>query len=590
MSAWECVKCQMDNDASAEICEWCETTRDRGDAARLSALPDDGDLPQRTPEEAEEAAAKLWQAERRHDLLQELQAIDALRDDERHRRLRALQLELHPDKHPRRQQQAQALFLLVQERWEESDTARRRRRHAERAAATAARQEAELKKRQEAEEAQAERFRRQEAAKREAEAQRQEQKRCHARGTLSQEDREKLRRQVRGAQNVEMLDVSEDEREVITPEAVEKEQLCVEEARRQREDKIREEQSATDQNTVPSIWINVSDVQHQEVCQLIGKRNWIVADVKDLVEGSEGLPPSRQRLLLRGGEQEVEDTDFLGALSSDENLNLTLVICSEKQYEIQEFLKSIHTTWRVLQFAAPAIRANRLVVRLCMRKNPRALQFASPELRKDRKLVKTALKRDGSALEILTAFQDDRLMVLTAVQQTWRALPLASLRLRGDPEIVGVALSHDLEALRHATPELLADREFMLVAVRVDGLALQHGSEALRGDRDLVLAAAKQNPKAMVYIAPQLRLDPVLQAAFKGNVEILKHMQFDTEQRVQTEQSMFDENNAFTPLFTYEQIMSKLQQTQSARGYRSQQPKTRAQAEASRRPDAEDIA
>lgn len=79
-----------------------ETTRDRSDAERLSALPD---------------VRLLWQAERLQNLVQELQAIDALPVEQRRWRLRMLLLELHPDKQPGREQQAQALFLLVQERW-----------------------------------------------------------------------------------------------------------------------------------------------------------------------------------------------------------------------------------------------------------------------------------------------------------------------------------------------------------------------------------------------------------------------------------------------------------------------------------------
>lgn len=76
-------------------------TRDRSDAERLSALPD-GRL--------------LWQAERLQNLVQELHAIDALPVEQRRCRLRMLILELHPDKQPGREQQALALFRLVQER------------------------------------------------------------------------------------------------------------------------------------------------------------------------------------------------------------------------------------------------------------------------------------------------------------------------------------------------------------------------------------------------------------------------------------------------------------------------------------------
>lgn len=517
-------------------------------------------------DELEEEAAKLWALERRRSLLAELDVIDAMGSTDRRARLRALQLELHPDKHQRtHRSHAQELFLLVQSRWEEDERNRRRRCEAQ----MAARAEAEAQRRRE--EDAAERRKKAQAAKEEAlrkEAEKHKREQA-VRAKQAEKELNEMRRR-RSAADVDddrqeadgeeegQDDESEDDTGEITSEAVSAEQTRIEYSRKLQMATIRREQRLLYKDEeAPDIRVNVSDIQ-RPICTIEATESWLIADIKDFVADREQWPANRQRLLL--GDRDVDDLEVLGDLAGVGELNFIMVVCPNKYYNFDDFIVAFKTTWRVLQFAAPALRANALTVRLALRKDARAIQFASPELRADRKLAKLALKTDGLALEVLPAhFKEDRRMVLRAVRQNWRALSVASAKMRADQEIALEAVKQNTEALDLVAQELFGDREFMHVAVRLEGLALRNASKEIQADRDLVLAAVKQNPKAIMYSAQELRKDPLLHAALKNNGEMLKYLQFDSGQRRQTEQSMFDNQfTDFTPLYTEDQIFAKL--------------------------------
>ena len=239
---WECTKCLEDNSDSEEVCEWCDTAREDADpvrlaqrAAREAAEEAARDAAKEAAKEAARAAreryagvpggyaptgqyfppfpppkplhvnwdeketpaalAAEWARERRSRLVRELSIVDFCGAAERRSRLRALQLELHPDKHDQdRQPHAQEMFLLVQSRWEEDEKGRKQRKQAEarkeeerlaeeerqrqrEAAREAARaREAALRRQRDAEEA--EQKRRLEAAR--AAAEREERRRAEA--------------------------------------------------------------------------------------------------------------------------------------------------------------------------------------------------------------------------------------------------------------------------------------------------------------------------------------------------------------------------------------------------------------------------
>ena len=120
MGKWECCKCLEDNSESEEVCRWCDTLRDEADRARIttqeksqsnesasnawngskphSPLGPTGPGGPSRPDAAAEAMKATW-AVRRRRLLQQLAEVDFCAPEERRARLRALQLELHPDKH-----------------------------------------------------------------------------------------------------------------------------------------------------------------------------------------------------------------------------------------------------------------------------------------------------------------------------------------------------------------------------------------------------------------------------------------------------------------------------------------------------------
>ncbi|CAJ1440757.1 unnamed protein product [Effrenium voratum] len=164
---WTCFDCDWDNDVSLSVCEMCDTARavscvaraDREDAQTLSAKRQELDELQKL-REAEQATkeawliqsnfarlelerrrlaaeqdrvrqeraqaeerqlkqAQAWAASRMAQLKRELREINGMAPSSRRSQLRALQLELHPDKQPEgRRLAAQPLFLLVQSEWE----------------------------------------------------------------------------------------------------------------------------------------------------------------------------------------------------------------------------------------------------------------------------------------------------------------------------------------------------------------------------------------------------------------------------------------------------------------------------------------
>lgn len=103
MGKWECSKCLEDNSDSEELCQWCDTLRDEADPARIRAQSQrrDGSPELQTKPENSDSngcVEAAW-ALRRQRLLKELAEVDWCAPEERRSRLRALQLELHPDKH-----------------------------------------------------------------------------------------------------------------------------------------------------------------------------------------------------------------------------------------------------------------------------------------------------------------------------------------------------------------------------------------------------------------------------------------------------------------------------------------------------------
>eukprot|EP00435_Cladocopium_sp_Y103_P068526 s178_g31.t1 len=194
MGKWECCKCLEDTSDSEEVCRWCDTVRDEADRVRIRTreksekseykasnasneskpqplgpgAPGAPGGPASEPDAAAEAMKAAWAARQRR-LQQQLAEVDFCAAEERRARLRALQLELHPDKHQEGHQRfAQEMFLLVQSRWEEDERSRKRRqeeaREAEERVKEEMRRAEEALKREEAGRAKEEALRRQKEA------------------------------------------------------------------------------------------------------------------------------------------------------------------------------------------------------------------------------------------------------------------------------------------------------------------------------------------------------------------------------------------------------------------------------------------
>ena len=57
-----------------------------------------------------------------------------------------------------------------------------------------------------------------------------------------------------------------------------------------------------------------------------------------------------------------------------------------------------------------------------------------------------------------------------------------------------------------------------------------------------VLRRGGQDSKAIVHTAPEIRTDPKLHAAMRGNSEVLRFLGYDNRDRKNTEQELFDRN------------------------------------------------
>lgn len=581
MGKWECCQCLEDNSDSEEVCRWCDTLREEADRVRIGTQeksqskeskgpnawnaskprgPGGPGGPASGPDAAAEAMKATWAARRRR-LLQQLAVaeVDFCAPEQRRTRLRALQLELHPDKHQEGHQHfAQEMFLLVQSRWEEDERSRERRQEEARKAEERLKEEVrraeEALKREEAARA------KEEALRRQKEAEEAEQKR-RLDAAIAAAREEDTRRQEREeemlndgqdrAREDEGVQLDEDDSQELSPAECIAEQHIVNAWRRTQEQQVRNELMAQEveeegasmskqmsKQMSMQIDVNISDIQGP-LRTIKAERSWLVADIKKILERTEKIHRGRQRLLL--GDGDVDDLQPLMNLAHSGPLNFVLVVCMDKHYRIDLFMEAFQVSWRVLQFASASIRANPKIIKLALQKDWHSLAFAAPSLRTDYRMARLAVKRSGLALEVLTPeMRNDRPLVLMAVQQDWQALKFASLRLRGDPGVVMEAVRQSIGALEFASQKLRGDRSLMLLAVKRDGGALRFASSKLQADVDLVIEALRQDGKAIVHAAPEVRADPKLHAAMKGNSEVLRFLGFDSRDRLSTEQELFD--------------------------------------------------
>eukprot|EP01064_Diplonema_japonicum_P023667 TRINITY_DN3407_c0_g1_i3.p1 TRINITY_DN3407_c0_g1~~TRINITY_DN3407_c0_g1_i3.p1 ORF type:complete len:779 (+),score=244.32 TRINITY_DN3407_c0_g1_i3:60-2339(+) len=228
------------------------------------------------------------------------------------------------------------------------------------------------------------------------------------------------------------------------------------------------------------------------------------------------------------------DARQMGALK-----NLALSFVSDRLKNDKEVvLAAVVLNPENLQHASPAMRNDKEVVLKALIAKP--LKLSSKDLRNDREVVLAAVRKSGTCLQFASvALRNDVEVVGTALRNTVEALPHASSELMGDKRLVsrfGEALQFAPEsfrtdrevvlgavgtcglALQFASSALQGDKKVVTLAVENDGLALQFASEELRKDRSVVLSAVKNNGLALQFASEELRKDhSVVLSAVKNN-------------------------------------------------------------------------
>ncbi|CAJ1443479.1 unnamed protein product [Effrenium voratum] len=290
-----------------------------------------------------------------------------------------------------------------------------------------------------------------------------------------------------------------------------------------------------------AVSLHVSDLAGH-LCTLQADRSWLILDVKARLEEVSGLGRERQRLLL--GPRDVDDYAALKSLPAGSEVSLVLVECLERYYRKELFLSELRSSWKALQYASAALRADWAVLEIAMAQDWRAWEFAAPSLQRHPKVVQRVLDADGLALEkMCRQVRGDPQHVLRAVRQTWRALQFAAPDLRKNPSVVRAALAQDVRAMDFADKELLGDHAFAVSAVWLQGLALRYLATSLRGDRELVALSCQKDPRAIAFAAPELFGDAKFKRSLQGNAEAPKFLSWSDEKRHQMEEQLFDQYN-----------------------------------------------
>merc|ERR1712113_1038154 len=129
-------------------------------------------------------------------------------------------------------------------------------------------------------------------------------------------------------------------------------------------------------------------------------------------------------------------------LEGIEHVQILLVQRTPEQVSLLEEITRIESHFQILLWldtAPPAIKADREVVLLAVRKCGEALAYVSPELCADRQVALMAVQQDGRALKFASPdLCADRDVVLAAVRQSELALGFASPELRMDDEVLSL--------------------------------------------------------------------------------------------------------------------------------------------------------
>jgi len=466
--SWECLECGSDNGPKdISCCAFCETPKGRGlvtlsreeahgtPAAKIPAGDNtnegtDVKPPSRRPASLEEPIpvftkvvneVEQWAKQRRQQLLVELRAMDQLSYAERRSQLRALQLELHPDKQePERRTHAQLLFLLVQAKWE----------HCEGLTLQRPKKDADAKSKQDEAATRQEAFRRRDASWTETAE-------TDAEAEVTSDDEKSQ-------------DGEEDEEPLTLHISDLSGHLCT----------LQVEKRWT-------LWR--VKVELEAASGLRPEQQRLLLGSKDLDDYARLSTYSTQRsislVLVECLERYYQRALFMKELSSSWK---ALQYASASLRADKELVSmAMQQNWRAWEYAAPelkndidlvtrvlsedglalqqmsrSIRANRALVLIAVKQTWRALSFASATLRRDATVVRCALVQDVAAMELAAEeLKRDLNFARSAVWLQGMALKYLSPELRADRNLVHLACQKQPGALKHVAPELFEDHDFV---------------------------------------------------------------------------------------------------------------------------------
>eukprot|EP00434_Breviolum_minutum_P001110 symbB.v1.2.000970.t1/scaffold39.1/size394969/14 len=381
--------------------------------------------------------------------------MDQLSYAERRSQLRALQLELHPDKQePERRTHAQLLFLLVQAKWE----------HCEGLTLQRPKKDADAKSKQDEAATRQEAFRRRDASWTETAE-------TDAEAEVTSDDENSQ-------------DGEEDEEPLTLHISDLSGHLCT----------LQVEKRWT-------LWR--VKVELESASGLRPEQQRLLLGSKDLDDyarlSTYSTQPSISLVLVECLERYYQRALFMKELSSSWK---ALQYASASLRADKELVSlAMQQNWRAWEYAAPELKNDIDLVTRVLSEDGLALQQMSRSIRANRALVLTAVKQTWRALSFASAtLRRDATVVRCALVQDVAAMELAAEELKRDLNFARSAVWLQGMALKYLSPELRADRNLVHLACQKQPGALKHVAPELFEDHDFV-RSLKGNSEAPKFFA-----------------------------------------------------------------------------------------
>jgi hypothetical protein len=139
---------------------------------------------------------------------------------------------------------------------------------------------------------------------------------------------------------------------------------------------------------------------------------------------------------------------------------------------------------------------------------PNAMQYATPALLADKSLVLEALRKDCRLVAFLPSeLLDDEEVILQANDLSNPSLRFASERLRRDPGFVRRMIDINGQNIAYADEWMQRDRSFVMEAAHAGSSILKHVPERFKDDEEVMLRVIGDNPFSMRDASDRLRAD-----------------------------------------------------------------------------------